>query len=103
MLDDDMELVEDPNQVKHYINLIYSMPAAILEYQNFLLNMFGIPKIIFEKEPYDDIEAEKGEGFEDWIYVSRLKKKYKNNYFRITNLNLLQHSRHELVEDEFST
>ena len=103
MIDDDMELVEDPSQFKQYLNLIYRTPTTILEYKNYLLNMFGIPRVILEREEYDNIEAEKGEGFEDWIYVSRLKNKYKANYYRLDGLKLIPKPRSELVEDPYST
>lgn len=44
LLDDDMELLESTEQAKYYLKWIASNPTTALEYQNYLLNMFGMPR-----------------------------------------------------------
>ena len=103
MLDDDMELTNNKYHAEQYLSLIRKQPNNCFEYQNFLLNMFGIPKRIFEKIDYDDIEAERGEGYEDWIFVTTLHERFPQNFHRINSLNLIKGKRSDFTEDEYST
>ena len=101
MLDDDMELFNSKDNFKKYLELINKFPA--IEYENFLCNLFAISKDLFSKLDYDNIEAEKNEGYEDWIYISKLKKEFPNEVAKLTGLKLIPYNRHDLVNDRYST
>ena len=101
MVDDDIELFNSADSAKYYLSSIQNNPNCIFEYKNYLLNMFGISRELFEKYEFDDIDPERGEGFEDWIFVEKVKK--DPSYRKILTLNLIAKERKELVEDPYST
>ena len=103
-LDDDFELNPNKAGADQYLKNIHMRPNFFFEYENYLMNLCAISRWIFEKVDYDEnISAENGTGFEDWIFVSVIRKKYPNHYLKLSNLRLPAKSRRELVGDKYST
>lgn len=103
-LDDDFELSNDPKLALIYKYVIKSYPDKFIEYENFLMNLASFPRDIFEQNEFDiDIDPEKGTGFEDWIYMSKLKNKYSDRYRKVKDYGLSIKKRSELVDDIYSS
>lgn len=103
-LDDDFEISDNPKLAQIYKYCIKSNPTSILIYENFLMNLAVFPRYVFESTQYDlDLDPEKGTGYEDWIYVSSLQKKFPKNYKKVKDFGLSVHKRSELINDEYST
>lgn len=100
MFDDDMELIEDRRWILQYLSQVEHNPGCALECRNYLLNGFGISRNLFAAYDFDDIDPERGEGFEDWIFVEKLKS---TPYYRKFMGRLFAKERKELVEDPYST
>lgn len=100
MFDDDMELTEDRRWILQYLSQVEHNPGCALECRNYLLNGFGISRNLFAAYDFDDIDPERGEGFEDWIFVERLKSTPRYRKFMGR---LFAKERKELVEDPYST
>jgi hypothetical protein len=81
MLDDDAELVGTLKASKSYLQQIDEHNGSVGIFKSALLKLFAIPKAIMEHVEYDNIEAEKGEGFEDVVFIEKCKSKFPNNYF----------------------
>ena len=99
MLDDDCELVGKSG--KHYLEQIDKNPDCFIEFNKTLLKLFAISKSLFEKVDFEDISPEAGEGFEDRIFVSTLRKLYPYQKREFTNTGIEQHS--ESTADPLST
>ena len=101
-LDDDFELSDNPKFAKVYLRVIENNKDKLIIYENFLMNLAVFPRKIFEQNPFDlNIDPEKGTGFEDWIYISNLQKKY--DYRKIKDYGLSKKKRSELTNDKYST
>lgn len=77
MLDDDCEIVGTIVQAKEYLNQIED--NCFIEFNDTLLKLFCISKNIFKEVDYEDINPENEEGFEDIVFVNKLRKLYPNN------------------------
>lgn len=99
MFDDDMELVDDEETVKAWLDQItdkdfYYTPT-------FLTNFCAISKEAFKKVNYDaEVEAIKGNGFEDWIFVERCLNKLNCERF---NTYLPARTRQGFLNDNLTT
>ena len=103
-LDDDFEISDNPKLAQIYKYVIKSNPDMFIEYGNFLMNLAVFPRDIYKDNPLDtEIDAEKGTGFEDWIYMTNIQRKYPNRYRKVKDYGLSVHKRSELVEDKYST
>lgn len=77
MLDDDIYLNGGPQQGMEYLRQLNQYKDGFWEFNLTLLKLFAISKSLFEKESFDEnINPENGEGFEDRIFVSKLRAKY---------------------------
>ena len=77
MLDDDVSLTGGPIQGIEYLRQLNLYKDGFWEFNLTLLKLFAISKSLFEKESFDEnINPENGEGFEDRIFVSKLRAKY---------------------------
>ena len=102
--DDDFELRCEPSKSKVYLNYLRKNPDCIIEYENYLMNFCAISRWIYERNPYNlEIDPELGTGFEDWIYISVVKRKYKEKSLTIKGLGIPLKPRSELVNDKYST
>ena len=81
MLDDDCELIGTKESAQKYLEQIDNHSNSIGIFKKMLLKLFAISKTIMMQVEYEDVSAEKGDGFEDMIYVEKCKKKFPHNYF----------------------
>lgn len=99
MLDDDCELTG--NSGDRYLSQIDENPGCFIEFNKTLLKLFAISKELFSKVTYDDINVEEGEGFEDRIFVNKLRKRYMDKRREFKDTWIEQHS--DSTEDKYST
>jgi len=77
MLDDDITLYGGPEQGQEYLNQLNMYKDGFWEFNLTLLKLFAISKSLYEKEKFDDdLNPENGDGFEDRIFVNKLRTKY---------------------------
>lgn len=81
MLDDDCSITGNRNSGIQYIKQIEDNPNKFYEFNKTLLKLFAISREIFELEDFEDINPEKEEGFEDRVFVNKLRKKYPNKQY----------------------
>lgn len=74
MIDDDIEVIGEHGD--QYLKQIDANPNCFIENNKSRLQLFAISKYILSKHDFNDIEAEKGEGFEDRIFFYTLCKKF---------------------------
>lgn len=86
MLDDDCVLYGTSG--KEYLEQIDENPDCFIEFWLTLLKLFAISKSLFSQVDYDDINPEDGEGFEDRIFVNKLRKLFpdKKREFKNTKI-----------------
>lgn len=101
MLDDDCTVIGNEKTVDYYLKQIDDNPNCFIEFNKTLLKLFAISKTLFKEVDYDDINPENGEGFEDRIFVNKLRKLYpdKQRTFLRNGLNEYSVS----TKDVFST
>jgi hypothetical protein len=81
MLDDDCELIGSKPYADDYLKQIDSNKGSIGIFKGTLLKLFAIPKELMAQVEYENVEAEKGEGFEDLIFVETCKIKFSKQHF----------------------
>lgn len=81
MLDDDCQLIGKKSDADKYLEQIDSHQGSIGIFKGTLLKLFAMPRTLMSELDYEDVEAERGEGFEDLIFVESCKKKFPKNYF----------------------
>lgn len=82
MLDDDCVITATDSGIAQYISEIQDHPNCAGEFRNTLLKLYAISKTIFKEIDFDDnFNAEDGIGFEDTIFVNRVRKQFPNNIF----------------------
>lgn len=59
------------------------------------LNAFAISKDLFYENPFPDIDPEKGDGYEDWIYEVLLTELYPKKRFKVVGIECLHLDRTE--------
>jgi len=74
MLDDD-SIISGEDGSK-YLKQIDENPNCFIEFNKTRLKLFAISREIFQKEIFDDINPEDEGGFEDRIFVNKLRVKY---------------------------
>ena len=84
MLDDDSELVGTRDGAQRYLKQIEEHEDSFGIFKGTLLKLFAISKTIISKVDYEDIIVEKGEGFEDMLFVEKCKKMFPNSLFIFT-------------------
>ncbi len=106
-MDDDIEITDNQYKVDKYLKFINKNTNKMIEYENYLMNLLYMPRDIYEKESYDlKVDAESGTGYEDWIYVTVNKNKYRSRYLNtrnICNFGIPLKSRHEMCIENNST
>lgn len=90
MLDDDCEL--KGNSGEEYIKQINDNPDCFIEFNRTLLKLFAVSRKLLSQVDFDDINPEKGEGFEDRIFVNKLRKLFPEAKREFTNTGLSEYS-----------
>ncbi len=101
MMDDDCQLVGSKDDSRKYIEQIDHNPKSVGIFKGTLLKLFAIPKTIMTKVDYEDVSAERGEGFEDMLFVEKCKKKFPYNCFYFIRYGLDDKS--DSANDKYST
>jgi hypothetical protein len=101
MLDDDCELIGSKPYADDYLQQIDFHNGSIGIFKGTLLKLFAIPKELMAQVEYENVEAEKGEGFEDLIFVETCKIKFNNKHFFFARKGLDEKS--DSGNDKFST
>ena len=78
MLDDDCVVDGTIQDGQKYKKQIDDNPNCFIEFNTSLLKLFCISKTLFKEVDYVDINPELEEGFEDRVFVSKLRKRYKD-------------------------
>ena len=76
MLDDDCTLTGTKDAGNKYLKQVEDNPNCFIEFNNSLLKLFCISKEIFKNVDYENINPELEEGFEDRVFVGKLRKLY---------------------------
>ena len=90
MLDDDCGL--SGLSSTEYLKQIDSNPDCFIEFKATLLKLFAISRTIFKEVDYDNIEAERGEGFEDRLFVNTLRLKFPDARRQFINTGIFEAS-----------
>ena len=101
MLDDDCNIIGTAEQAKQYLDLIDLNPGKFGTFKGTLFKLFAISKEIFQQEDFPELEAEKGEIFEDIYFVGKLRRKYPQSEFDLNRSGLMETS--DSAWDENST
>ena len=81
MLDDDCDLKGTRQDGEEYIKQLEEHPGCFGEFKLTLLKLFSISRDLLEKEDFPNINPENEEGFEDRVFVNKLRIKYPNKRF----------------------
>lgn len=93
MLDDDCTLTGDYESGKKYLEQIEQHPGMFGEFRKTLLKLFAISRELFSLESFDEnVLPENGDGFEDRIFVNRLRHKYPDKKFTFIRNGLDEYS-----------
>lgn len=99
MLDDDCSL--SGYSSKSYIKQIVDNPDCFIEFNQTLLKLFAISKSLFTLVNFEDVNPELEEGFEDRVFVNKLRKLYPNRRRVFENTNIKETS--ISTRDKYST
>lgn len=87
MLDDDCTIAGFSG--KSYLDQIDAHPGCFYEFNLSLLKLFAISKDLFKQVSFDEnCNPEKGEGFEDRLFVNTLRKRFPNKKYTFVNTRL---------------
>lgn len=93
MLDDDCEIIGDWADGKKYLEQIDSHPGMFGEFNQTLLKLFSISRELLEQTDFNpNINPEKGEGFEDRLFVGSLRKQFPDKQFIFKHYSLSEES-----------
>ncbi len=93
MLDDDVTLKGSPKEGQEYLKQLNSHKDGFWEFNLTLLKLFAISKDLFALEKFDEnINPENEDGFEDRIFVNRLRVKYSKLRYQFNVKGLSQSS-----------
>ena len=91
MLDDDVALIG--NSSVAYLTQIKSNPDCFIEFSKTLLKLFAISKYCFKEVGFaENMNPEKGEGFEDRLFVNTLRVRFPDRRREFINTGLRQSS-----------
>lgn len=90
MLDDDCDI--RGNSGEEYLKQIDDNPGCFIEFNKTLLKLFAISKELFSKVDYEDINPESEEGFEDRVFVNKLRKLFPDKKREFKNTGLTEYS-----------
>ena len=101
MLDDDCAITGGVSDAQYYLEQIENNKDCFIEFNDTLLKLFCISKDIFKEVDYEDVNPELEEGFEDRVFVSKLRNLYKDKRRVFDKRNLEEYS--TSTKDEYST
>lgn len=81
MLDDDCHIWAKDSGIQAYKDELEAHPNSIGLFRHTVLKLFSISKELLAEVDYEDFEAEKGECFEDTIFVNKLMQKFPDKIF----------------------
>lgn len=99
MLDDDCVLKGDSG--RKYLSQIDRNPGRYYIFNKSLLKLFAISRSMMSVVDYPSISPEKGEGFEDRLFVGTLLKEYPSKAYQFVDTGITQES--ESTADPLST
>lgn len=92
MLDDDCVLTGTPEAASRYLAIIEDHPEAFGTFKGTLFKLFAISREMFALVDFPNLEAERGEIFEDIFLVSLLRQKYPEKEFDLSRCGLTETS-----------
>lgn len=101
MLDDDCVVKGDSLSAYSYLQQIDEHPGKFYEFKTSLLKFFCIHKSIFKEQGFDDINPEDGDGFEDRVFVGKLRERFPDKRYIFSRGTLSENS--ISTKDPFST
>jgi len=101
MLDDDSELTGTREGALDYLKQIESHPKMYGLFKSMLLKLFAISKEVYQLIDFPDLDAVKGDFFEDMYLIMALNKKYPDKKFTFKRGQLSESS--NSASDPFST
>ena len=102
MLDDDCEIIGTTEGAKQYLSILDAHEGYFGEFRGTQLKLFAIYKNLLKYVDFADINPENSEGFEDTLFVEKLKKKFPKrgfSFYEVQNLKEVSLG----VGDELST
>lgn len=81
MLDDDCELSGDRESARQYLQQIDEHPKMFYEFKTTLLKLFAIHRDIFKEQGFEGVNPENGDGFEDRVFVGKLRERFPNRRY----------------------
>lgn len=91
MIDDDSKVMG--SSATAYLKQINEHPDGFGEFNKSLLKLFAISKTVFKEVAFDEnCNPEKGEGFEDRLFVNTLRKKFPDQRFEFKDTGLSEYS-----------
>lgn len=93
MLDDDCTLYADQYSAEKYLKQIDEHPSGFGEFKKTLLKLFAISKDVFSLEAFDEnIKPEDSGGFEDRVFVNKLRDKYPEKRYIFERYSIQEYS-----------
>ena len=91
MLDDDCEI--SGSNGSFYLKQIDDNPGCFIEFNKTLLKLFAIDKSLFSQVNFDEnISPEDGNGFEDRVFVNKLRKLFPDKRREFKNTGIVERS-----------
>lgn len=87
MLDDDCHISGTRQDAYVYLNEIDEHGESFGEFRGTQLKLFSIHRNIYSKVDFSDVSPELGEGFEDTIFVEKLRKNFADKRFTFSKTN----------------
>ena len=81
MLDDDCNIVGTRDGAKQYLSTVDSHPGYYGLFKGSQLKLFSIDRRLIAQVDFAEVNPENGEGFEDTIFVEKLRKKFPKKEF----------------------
>ena len=81
MLDDDCVVRGNSTSAYSYLQQIDENPEKFYEFSSSLLKFFCIHRKIFSEQGFDDINPEDGDGFEDRVFVGKLRERFPDKRY----------------------
>ena len=88
LLDDDCEIKGTKEDARDYLKQIDDNPDMFYEFSGTLLKLFAISKKMFEQVEFEEINPETGEGFEDRLFVNKLRMMFPTKRYIFNRSNL---------------
>lgn len=101
MLDDDCELTGTEEGARAYLEMIDAHPGCYGEFKGTQLKLFAVDKNILKQVDFLDVKPEDGEGFEDTLFVEKIRKKFPKKGYSFYDIELKEKSK--CVGDSLST